>query len=249
MMLYLTLGTGGSCIAQDISRFTTTASRAFKVLRFQGNFVRWERTRDDAGPDITYKVVTGSQTFGGARNCRAMTAVDDLLAGSGVERSTLDSELASAFSMWALITKLTFRHARADEPADILIGAQVDPAGWAFADVFYDATSPRHIKPITQALICLNPDRQWKVGFDGNLKAYDLRYTFAHEIGHAIGLDHPVDSGQIMYYRYNERFRDLQAGDVLGATTLYGAPLGSNPSLGSNPTTSLACCRNWRPRR
>jgi hypothetical protein len=249
MMLCLTVGTGGSCFAQDIFQLTPTASRTFKVLRLQGNFVRWEKSRDNAGLNITYKVVTEPKTFIDARNCRAMTAVDGLLAGSGIERSSLDSELASAFAMWASITKLAFRNARADEPADILIGAQADPGGWAFADVFYDATTPQHIKPITQALICLNPERNWKVGFGGNLKAYDLRYTLAHEIGHAIGLDHPVESGQIMDHRYNERFRDLQAGDVLGATTLYGAPLGSDPTLGSNSTTSLACCRNRRPRR
>jgi hypothetical protein len=66
--------------------------------------------------------------------------------------------------------------------------------------------------------------RRWKVGFDGNLKAYDLRYTLAHEIGHAIGLDHPPGPGQIMNYRYEERFRDLQSGDVFGAVALYGAP-------------------------
>jgi Matrixin len=78
------------------------------------------------------------------------------------------------------------------------------------------------VKPISRALICLNPTRQWKVGFDGDLQRYDLRYTFAHEIGHAIGLDHPAGAGQIMGYRYEERFRELQAGDVSGAVLLYG---------------------------
>ena len=76
--------------------------------------------------------------------------------------------------------------------ADILIGAQVEPEGWAFANVFYDARSADAVKPISQSLICLNPLKRWKIGFDGDLKSYDLRYTIAHEIGHAIGLDHPA---------------------------------------------------------
>jgi hypothetical protein len=251
MGLCLFIGGSGLSAAQDLGQLKSTASDVFKVLRFQGHFVRWQQRSGGTSLslDITYKVVAGPQAFLDARNCRAMTVVDGLLAASGIERSTFESELATAFAMWEPVTKLKFRKVRDGEPASILIGAQVDPVGWAFADVFYDATSPRHIKPISQALICLNPKRSWKVGFDGNLKAYDLRYTFLHEIGHVIGLDHPVGPGQLMDHRYDERFRDLQAGDALGARTLYGAPLKPIPTLSSNSTTSLACCRSRAPKR
>jgi hypothetical protein len=93
----------------------------------------------------------------------------------------------------------------------------------AFADVFFDTASPERVKPISQSLICLNPAKRWKIGFDGDLKVYDLRYALAHEIGHAIGLDHPAAVGQIMGYRYEERFRSLQSGDTEGLALLYGA--------------------------
>jgi Ku protein len=39
---------------------------------------------------------------------------------------------------------------------------------------------------------------------------------------HAIGLDHPDSSGEIMDYRYGELFRELQPGDVAGVVLLYG---------------------------
>jgi hypothetical protein len=52
---------------------------------------------------------------------------------------------------------------------------------------------------------------------------YDLRYTLTHEIGHAIGLDHPGTTSQVMSYRYEERFATLQPGDIRGAAALYGA--------------------------
>jgi Matrixin len=117
---------------------------------------------------------------------------------------------------------INFRAAEAPLTADILIGAEVEPVGWAFANVSYKASSKDRPKPILRSLICLNPLRRWKVGFNGDLKSYDLRYAIAHEIGHAIGLDHPATGDQIMGYRYEEQFLDLQPGDIAGAVLLYG---------------------------
>src|SRR5262249_25456770 len=54
------------------------------------------------------------------------------------------------------------------------------------------------------------------------LDVYDLRCTIAHEIGHAIGLDHPSAAGQLMSYRYDEKHSGLQSGDIKGAMLLYG---------------------------
>ncbi len=78
--------------------------------------------------------------------------------------------------------------------------------------------------PITQAYVCLNPMTPWKIGFDGNTAIYDLRLTFEHEIGHAIGLDHPGRTGSIMAYRYDETVRDLTPLDIAAAQMLYGPP-------------------------
>jgi len=142
--------------------------------------------------------------------------------------------------MWEAAANVSFREAPEGSPADILLGAQVEPEGWAFADVFFDATSPESIKPISRALVCLNPARPWKVGFDGDLKSYDLRYTLAHEIGHAIGLDHPAGGNQIMGYRYEDRFRALQPGDIRGAVLLYGAPAPGTVLVAAEPPAGEA---------
>lgn len=195
----------------------------FKLLRLDGNLVRWRGAR---GSDtvITYRLLEGFQSFDGARNCRKMTSVDTLSVQSHLETTRFRDALSAAFAMWEQAADLKFREAEPGESANIVIGAQQEPEGWAFADVFYDTSSREEFKPISMALICLNPAKAWKVGFDGDLKIYDLRYTLAHEIGHAIGLDHPEGGGQIMGYRYEERFSELQAGDVSGAVAIYGSP-------------------------
>src|SRR5690606_40228555 len=81
---------------------------------------------------------------------------------------------------------------------------------------------PEEPRRIEQSLICFIPEQRWKIGFDGNLEVYDVRYAAAHEIGHAIGLDHPPSAGQLMHHRYQEKFRTLQPGDIEGVGLLYG---------------------------
>lgn len=216
---------------------------AFKILKLDGHQVRWPLPATGGPRVITYRLATETQAFPTARNCRGLTSLDGLAAASRVPAAAFKEEAAAAFRMWEAAANVVFKEAPQNGPADILIGAQTEPDGWAFADVFYDTNSPEAIKPISKALVCLNPAKPWKVGFDGDLKSYDLRYTLAHEIGHAIGLDHPAGGNAIMGYRYEERFRALQPGDIHGAVALYGAPSGPALVAGAPPrgdaTTAL----------
>ena len=193
----------------------------FKLLDFDGVFVRW--TSADAAPvTVTYDFVNTPVEFADARNCAAMVPLDDMLARSGIDHSTFRHEVAAAFEMWERAANIRFERAAPGTTPGILIGAQLKPVAQAFADVAYAKGVEGMLRPIERALVCFNPTKRWKVGFDGNLAVYDLRYTLAHEIGHAIGLDHPEPHGQVMSRRYQEDFRTLQAGDVSGAVRIYG---------------------------
>jgi hypothetical protein len=214
----------GAPLAAETQLLPSREASLFKVLKLEGHQVRWSRPADGSPRVITYRLVTEPLRFPGARNCRGLAPLDELAATSGVSMTALKEEAKAALAMWEAAANIVFKEALAGAPADILIGAQTEPDGWAFADVFYDPDAPEAIKPISQALVCLNPGKRWKVGFDGDLKTYDLRYTLAHEIGHAIGLDHPSGGSQVMHFRYEERFRALQPGDINGAVSLYGAP-------------------------
>jgi len=198
-----------------------TGILGFRLLDFDGILVRWGGS--EAVPArVTYSFVEQPVAYKDARNCRAMVPMDDLLKQSGIDRAALERETVAAFQMWEQVANIRFEPAAPGTKPDIQIGAQLHPIAYAFADVAY-VKGDGPLRPIERSLICLNPTKRWKIGFDGDLGVYDLRYTLAHEIGHAIGLDHPGGHGQIMSMHYQEAFRALQAGDVSGAVRIYGA--------------------------
>lgn len=192
-------------------------------LRLGGQHVRWKRAASHGDTVLTYRIARGEHSYADAVNCGRITSVTALAQSSGIDEAAFRQELRAAFDMWQRVARIDFHEVPDGASADIVIGAQVEPQGRAFAQVFHDPGDPSETKPITSALICLNPTTPWKIGFDGNLSVYDLRFTMAHEIGHAIGLDHPDGHGQLMGYRYDERISDLRSGDIRGVVTLYGA--------------------------
>jgi hypothetical protein len=213
---------------------------AYRHLVLDGHALKWGAPVLGTGATVTYALVDREARFPGARNCSSMAPIDGLLSRNAIGAGSFSRELAAALRVWEGAADITF--APADPAtADILIGAQVEPIGYAFANVEYDRTEtgpgPRSI---ARSMVCFNPTRAWKVGFDGELAVYDIRYTLIHEIGHAIGLDHPAITGQLMAYKYGEKFRALQAGDIRGVEALYGARR-NEPSIrvgGIQPTTA-----------
>lgn len=198
------------------------ASDSYRLLRLGGTWVKWGDPVLGTRATVSYAPVARHTAFPGARNCKAMDSLAGLLSGSGIAAGTFRNELRAAFAAWSRAIAIDFVRADSVADADILIGMQAAPRGRAYTDVAHGAPGPDGTSSIRRSLICLNPDITWKVGFGGNADVYDLRYTLIHEIGHAIGLDHPGPTGQIMSFQYHEEFRIPQTGDVHGASQLYG---------------------------
>jgi hypothetical protein len=211
----------------------------FRLLDFDGRNIAWSAASTDQPPTVTYAFVTSDMDFPDARNCSTIGPVGGLLKKSNLDAAEFRQEVRAAFDMWEAAANITFQESTDQATAKILIGAQREPYGRAFTNVSYKGDAGgRHT--LDRSLICLNPEQGWKFGFDGNLNVYDVRYSMAHEIGHAIGLDHPAPTGQLMGYRYEEKFRTLQQGDIGGAVALYGAPPGAGQTKVTKAAATIA---------
>ena len=80
----------------------------------------------------------------------------------------------------------------------------------------------------TEADVLFNSGKTWN-SYRGALQGgtLDIRRVALHELGHALGLDHPDESGQTVTAIMNSRVSDvdaLQRDDLDGVQRLYGVP-------------------------
>lgn len=216
----------------------------YRLLESHGDTVKWGDRRLGVGASISYAFAAEALRMddrrtwlAGAGNCGQLAPAETLL-GEHLSMEVLARETAAAFHAWERAANLSFHQVTNAYDADIVIGAQGQPRRRAFANISYTTGSDTGVRAIDQALVCLNPEERWKVGFDGDENVYDIRYTLIHEIGHAIGLDHPGPSGQVMAFRYTEAFHDLQAGDLRGAQLLYGPARQHRETTANNTSTT-----------
>jgi predicted Zn-dependent protease len=122
-----------------------------------------------------------------------------------------------AFQSWAELSTLTFNEVDRPEQADIELlwsvnGPQIGYPG----DVLAFATFPSDGGDVV-----FDDAEPWSV-FDGS--EFDLYLVAAHEIGHALGLDHSSDPDALMYPVLTRYTTGLSADDAAAIQALYGTP-------------------------
>jgi len=197
----------------------------FTLLKLQDAFIKWGEPRFGTGATVSYALLTDERRDPGAINCKAMTRLDGLLDRSGLDMATFTERLKGALAMWQSVANITFVPAASPETSDIVIGAQALPRGVAYTNIQSEPTPSSQFAKLGQATVCLNPMAPWRAGgkADDKTRTFELRRVLAHEIGHAVGLDHPGSRGVLMAYSYQEDLESLTEGDVAGIVTLYGA--------------------------
>ena len=132
--------------------------------------------------------------------------------------------LSQAFSLWAIVTPLTF--AEVSSSADIVIrfvagnhgdGSPFDGVSGVLAHAFYPP-------PNGGALagdLHFDEAETWTINTPPT--GIDLVTVAAHEIGHALGLAHSNVTGALMYAFYGGAHRKLENDDVSGIQSIYGA--------------------------
>jgi len=145
-----------------------------------------------------------------------------------VPDATTESEILRALNAWSAVTNVIFQPGT--DPAGartVLIrfasGAHGDPypfdsAGQVLAHTFY----PVPVNPESIAGdMHLNAAENWHAGGD-----IDIYSVALHEAGHALGLGHTDNPGDVMY-PYYRRGMVLSANDIGAVQTLYGVPASS----------------------
>jgi hypothetical protein len=180
---------------------------------------KWGPPVFGTGATVTWSLMpTGTSCAPEAAGC-TITALSDFLPVG------FQSALDAAFAAWSDVANLTFVQVPDDGAAfngpttsgDLRLGGH--PFDGPFGTLAHGFYPP--INGSTAAGdIHFDTSELWKLGFGG--AGFDVFQVMAHELGHALGLDHTAVPSSLMNPFYSEAFSGPQADDIAGMVFIYG---------------------------
>ena len=206
-------------------QFTDTSEKA--QIKWQGNKINLTLSSSLYSPPANVKA--GSDVVGALH--RALASWSEAADIEFVESWSKDQSISAVGSKGDGVSLITM--ADTAENAAAFLGASGDTSGRT--RVFFTRSGN-----ITEADIVLNPYQQFST--DGTFGTYDIEATFAHEIGHLLGLEHSSVAGATMQPRQGRNGiyslptlgpRTLSQDDIAGACAIYGMRPESATARGS----------------
>jgi hypothetical protein len=151
-------------------------------------------------------------------------------------QAAVETAIRTALNAWSAVAQVTFVRTTTPGLARSLdfTFAAIDGAGGTLAQAYFPAdVNPARIAGDVQ----FDEAESWEVGNARGTAAFDLVLAAAHEIGHALGLDHATGGSTIMGTTISpsQAFAGLGASDRTAILSLY-APAGTTTTTPTTPT-------------
>lgn len=144
---------------------------------------------------------------------------------SGIETEAFKAAIELAFSFWVAVCDIRPAYVESNQPFNLLIDYQSGQPGGVLAD----CQLPCNASSNTQLLMRIDRSENWVVSSNPTPNKIDLIGVLAHELGHAIGLDHAEGAVDLMNPRYRAGLRKPGPLSIPQAQLRYGPPVPITP--------------------
>lgn len=160
-------------------------------------------------------------------------------APDSLPQAEVDAAIETALNAWAAVADISFTKVEQTglrDSIDISF-VNLDGAGGTLAQAYLpDDVNPARIAGDIQFDLA----ESWEIGNDLGSAAFDLTWVAAHEIGHALGLNHAEVGGSVLngFVSPNQQFVALDSDDVASILELYAPASDAGDDMTGDDTPS-----------